>query len=122
MLAGDFNRDCVVDANDLAFLADVYLKDPNIDDPRNLWKGDDTEGSGGWVSLYDFAILASVWDGGFGALETVVGAWLQDVELTDPANLYEGDDVQPAANINFKDFAMMAQNWLLSSWVEEPAP
>jgi len=122
LLAGDFNRDCVVDANDLASLAAVYLQEADAGNVHNLWTGDDVEGDGGMVSLYDLAVLLGDWDGGFDVLALVAAVWLQDVELADPANLFAGDDIQPAATINFMDFALMADNWLQSSWLDEPTP
>lgn len=122
LLAGDFNRDCVVDVNDLASLAAAYLQEADAGDAHNLWTGDDVAGDGGMVSLYDLAVLLGDWDGGFDVLALVAAAWLGEVEPADPANLFAGDDVQPTATINFMDFAPMADNWLQSSWLEEPTP
>jgi hypothetical protein len=59
-LAGDFNRDCLVDVNDLQQVADVWLFEVESGDKYNLFHDDDLEGIG-TVNFYDLAILADNW-------------------------------------------------------------
>jgi hypothetical protein len=59
-LAGDFNRDCLVDVNDLQQVADVWLLEVESGDKYNLYRDDDLEGIG-TVNFYDLAILADNW-------------------------------------------------------------
>jgi len=117
LLAGDFNRDCFVDTNDLKLMADVWLDEPAVYDRGNLFHGDDVEGDGGIVSFGDFAVLAGNWDGDWDGLRTsITDIWLNPVGLDDENNLFHGDDVQPSGIINFLDFAVFAENWLGSSY------
>jgi len=60
LLAGDFNRDCLVDTNDLQQVADVWLLEVESEDKFNLYRDDDLEGIG-TVNFYDLAILADNW-------------------------------------------------------------
>lgn len=60
LLAGDFNRDCVVDANDLDLAADVWLFEVDSDDKHNLFRDDDLAGYG-TINFFDLAILADNW-------------------------------------------------------------
>jgi len=60
LLAGDFNRDCYVDANDLQQVADVWLLEVESDDKHNLFRGDDLAGFG-TINFFDLAILADNW-------------------------------------------------------------
>lgn len=120
LLAGDFNRDCIVDTNDLKLMADVWLDEPAVYDRVNLYHGDDIEGGGGVVSFGDFAVLAGNWDGDWADLKSsITDVWLEPVALDDENNLFHGDDVQPSGIINFADFATFAENWLDSSYPEE---
>jgi hypothetical protein len=59
-LAGDFNRDCLVDANDLQQVADVWLLEVESADKYNLFRDDDLDGFG-TINFYDLAILADNW-------------------------------------------------------------
>ena len=60
LLAGDFDRDCLVDANDLQQAADVWLLKVESADKYNLYRDDDLEGFG-TINFYDLAILADNW-------------------------------------------------------------
>jgi hypothetical protein len=60
LLAGDFNRDCRVDANDLQQAADLWLLEVESTDKYNLFRDDDLEGIG-TINFYDLAILADNW-------------------------------------------------------------
>ncbi|HCO94161.1 MAG TPA: hypothetical protein DIU00_09455 [Phycisphaerales bacterium] len=59
-LAGDFNRDCYVDASDLQQAADVWLLEVESDDKHNLFRDDDLAGFG-TINFFDLAILADNW-------------------------------------------------------------
>jgi hypothetical protein len=59
-LPGDFNKDCVVDVNDLAMLADVWLDEVAIDSIYNLSSAGDDEETG-IVNFADFAVFADYW-------------------------------------------------------------
>jgi hypothetical protein len=59
-LAGDFNRDCRVDAGDLQQAADVWLLEVESADKYNLFRDDDLAGIG-TINFYDLAILADNW-------------------------------------------------------------
>jgi len=60
LLAGDFNRDCFVDANDLQQVTDVWLLEVDSDDKHNLYRDDDLAGFG-TINFFDLAILADNW-------------------------------------------------------------
>lgn len=60
LLAGDFNRDCLVDANDLQQVADAWLLEVESTDKYNLFRDDDLAGIG-TINFYDLAILADNW-------------------------------------------------------------
>ena len=60
LLPGDFNRDCLVDANDLQQVADVWLLEVESSDKYNLFRDDDLAGIG-TINFYDLAILADNW-------------------------------------------------------------
>ncbi len=62
LLAGDFNRDCFVDANDLKSLAEVWLGTVEPNDKYNLFHGDDSPDYG-TINFLDFAIFADTWLG-----------------------------------------------------------
>jgi len=59
-LAGDFNRDCHVDANDLQQVLDVWLLEVDSGDKYNLFPDDDLAGFG-TINFFDLAILADNW-------------------------------------------------------------
>ena len=59
-LAGDFNRDCHVDANDLQQVLDVWLLEVDSGDKHNLFPDDDLAGFG-TINFFDLAILADNW-------------------------------------------------------------
>jgi len=60
LLAGDFNRDCLVDTDDLQQVADVWLFEVESEDVLNLYRDDDLAGIG-TINFYDLAILADNW-------------------------------------------------------------
>jgi hypothetical protein len=60
LLAGDFNRDCYVDASDLQQVADVWLLEVDSDDKHNLFRDDDLAGFG-TINFFDLAVLADNW-------------------------------------------------------------
>jgi hypothetical protein len=60
LLAGDFNRDCLVDAGDLQDAADLWLLEVESGDKYNLFRDDDLDGIG-TINFYDLAILADNW-------------------------------------------------------------
>jgi len=60
LLAGDFNRDCYVDAGDLQEATDVWLLDLDSEDRHNLFRDDDIDGFG-TVNFFDLAIFADNW-------------------------------------------------------------
>ena len=60
LLAGDFNRDCIVDAGDLQQAAEVWLLEVESADKYNLFRDDDSAGFG-TINFYDLAILADNW-------------------------------------------------------------
>ncbi len=60
LLAGDFNRDCRVDAGDLQQVAEVWLLEVESADKYNLSRDDDLDGLG-TINFYDLAILADNW-------------------------------------------------------------
>jgi hypothetical protein len=60
LLAGDFNRDCLVDASDLQQVADAWLLEVESTDKHNLFRDDDLAGIG-TINFYDLAILADNW-------------------------------------------------------------
>jgi hypothetical protein len=60
LLAGDFNRDCYVDASDLQQVTDVWLLDVGSDDEHNLFRDDDFDGFG-TINFFDLAIFADNW-------------------------------------------------------------
>ena len=60
LLAGDFNRDCFVDANDLQQVTDIWLLEVDSDDKHNLFRDDDLDGFG-TINFFDLAILADNW-------------------------------------------------------------
>ena len=62
LLAGDFNRDCHVDVNDLEQMSDVWLLEVDSDDKHNLYRDDDLAGFG-TINFFDLAILADNWLG-----------------------------------------------------------
>jgi hypothetical protein len=52
-------------------------------------------------------------------LQQVAGVWLLDVESTDKHNLFRDDDLAGIGTINFYDLAILADNWLLTSYMEQ---
>ncbi len=62
LLAGDFNRDCYVDVNDLKQAVDVWLLEVDSGDEHNLFRDDDLAGFG-TINFFDLAILADNWLG-----------------------------------------------------------
>lgn len=60
LLAGDFNRDCRVDASDLQQAADVWLLEVEPGNKYNLFRDDDLGGIG-TINFFDLAVLADNW-------------------------------------------------------------
>jgi len=59
LLPGDFNGDCVVDANDLTWMGVMWLADVAADSPYNLL--DEDEGADATVNGFDFAVFGANW-------------------------------------------------------------
>jgi hypothetical protein len=116
--AGDLDRDCDVDVNDLDLLAMNWLGEIEPDDRNNLFHGDDQAGYG-MISLFDFAVYANDWTGDLADLDVFAGKWLDQVGLEDEHNLYRADDIEPSGVVNFGDFRVLADNWLRSSYEEQ---
>ncbi len=121
LLAGDFNRDCYVNVNDLRLLADTWANELDPYDRRNLFRDDDVEGYG-TISFLDFAAYAANWDGNIPNLKIFAQKWLAEVDLDDEHNLFRDDDVESSGSINFLDFAAFADDWLGTSYTEAPNP
>ena len=117
-LAGDFNRDCYVDVNDLKLAADVWLDEVDQFDRRNLSKGDDLPGYG-TMDFFDFAVYAQSWQGDAADLKMFADKWLDEVDLDDSYNLFKNNDVEPAGIVNFFDFSMFADDWLSTSYEQQ---
>ncbi len=73
LLAGDFNRDCYVDVNDLEQASDVWLLEVDSNDEHNLFRDDDLAGFG-TINFFDLAILADNWLGSSYKEQQEVGA------------------------------------------------
>ncbi len=130
-LPEDLNHDCYVDMLDLKMLAEHWLvKDPNYE--YDLFED-------GIVNFYDFAFFAEYWttnsdwenwqdencyevellagdidDSGQVDLRDVsifTSDWLAPVDCGTRADI-NGDDV-----VNFQDFAVLAEEWWLKSWL-----
>jgi hypothetical protein len=115
LLAGDFNRDCYVDINDLKLAADVWLDEVDQYDRRNLFGGDDLAGYG-TIDFSDFAVYSQSWQGNAADLKMFADKWLDEVDLDDPYNLFKDDDVEPNGIVNFFDFSIFADDWLSTSY------
>jgi hypothetical protein len=114
-LPGDFNKDCRVDANDYAMLADEWLEEVEPNSIYNLSHEGDFEGYG-IINFNDFAIWA---DGletiDYAELESFTDLWLSEVPYEDEWNLYKGDGGPGYGIVNFADHAVFAEHWLESS-------
>lgn len=62
LLAGDFNGDCFVAAEDMLLMAGIWLGDAGPESPYNL-SDIDNELYGDIVNFYDFAVFADNWRG-----------------------------------------------------------
>jgi hypothetical protein len=118
LLAGDFNRDCSVDINDLKIAAAGWLDEVNTYDRRNLFRSDDSPGYG-TINLSDFAVYAEGWDGNAADLGMFAEKWLDEVAPDDQYNLFRDDNVDPSGTVSFLDFAIFADTWLGSSFIED---
>jgi hypothetical protein len=58
LVAGDIDRDCYVDANDLVLLTDVWLSETGEKSRYNLYRVDDPNGI---VNFPDYSVLAGNW-------------------------------------------------------------
>jgi parallel beta-helix repeat protein len=102
---GDFDGQCDVDIDDLAFLCDQWLLEELSWD---VWPN----GGDGFVNFLDWAIFADEW-GVTVDIESLVdfaGQWLKsgsNYYIADIAPLPHGD-----GTVNFLDFAALANNWL----------
>ena len=54
-----------------------------------------------------------------GDLQQVADVWLLEVESGDKYNLFRDDDLDGIGTINFYDLAILADNWLLTSYIEQ---
>jgi len=109
----DFNRDCSVDFNDFALLADKWLAevDPNIQ--VNLSHVGDVNDSYGIIDFKDIAVLAEGWPGiEMAPLSSLCSVWLQQAAPSDPNNLFKGDDVQIHGVIDWLDLVIFVEDWL----------
>ncbi|OHB57944.1 MAG: hypothetical protein A2173_02125 [Planctomycetes bacterium RBG_13_44_8b] len=52
-------------------------------------------------------------------LELAADHWLAVVPFDDPYNLFKDDDLDPYGVVDFFDFSILADNWQLSSYLEE---
>ncbi len=118
LLAGDFNRDCHVDINDLVLAADVWLDGVDPYDKRNLFRDDNLDGYG-TINFSDFAVYAGEWAGDAADLKMFAERWLNEVDPGDEYNLFKDDDVDPSGIVNFFDLAIFADTWLGSSYIQE---
>ena len=119
LLAGDFDRNCFVDMNDLILAADAWLADVDPYDRLNPFRGDNVAGSG-TIDFRDFAVYADGWTGDAADLGMFTEQWLSQVAPDEKYNLYKDDDVNPSGIVNFFDLAILAENWLGSSYIEDP--
>ncbi len=116
VLPGDFNRDCVVNEEDLRMLTEVWLNWFDSRDKYNLYDSNDI-GAYGIINFRDYAVFADVRDSNdFSDLEAFTDVWLDEVPADYEWNLYKGDDVWPLDIIDFLDVAVFAENWLVSSY------
>jgi hypothetical protein len=118
ILAGDINRDCYVDMNDLQLLAEAWVAEVDPSAGTNLFRDDDLAGLG-TINFFDFAVLADGWVGGLADVLSLAQSWLLDVDVDDPSNVFHEDDVEAGGVINFFDFAVLADAWLDSSYVQQ---
>jgi len=110
LLAGDFDRDCYVDVNDLKMFTDVWLDAVDPNDKYNLFQ--DELDPNGIINFLDFAIYADSWDGNMPDLKMFTDVWLEEVGRNHEYNLFQYDK----GIINFLDFAIFADNWLKTSY------
>lgn len=52
-------------------------------------------------------------------MKLMAGLWLAELPASDPFNLASGDDIDAIGFVNFLDFSVFADNWLLSSYLQE---
>ena len=52
-------------------------------------------------------------------LELAAELWLAVVPSDDPYNLFRDEELDPYGVVDFFDFSILADNWLLSSYLEE---
>lgn len=105
---GDINLDCVVDMNDMAEMAGLWLEMVDAYDVRNLSGEGDLSGYG-IINFMDFAFIAGELDGDMSRMDDFVEKWLGEVEPDDIDNVFHEDDVGPKGVINFFDFAELAE-------------
>jgi len=104
---GDFNRDCVVDFNDYAMMANLWLEDVEPDSKYNLY-------TYGVINFRDYAVLADIRDSNdLLDVESFTSIWLDEVETTNQWNLYKGDDDRV---VNLSDLAVFVEDWLKGSY------
>jgi hypothetical protein len=89
-LPGDFTADCVVDINDLAFLANSWLK-----------PGDPDLTGGGVTNFADFAVFANFW-----------GATSEPNSAKPPQNNLLNADLNDDGIVDYSDVLMFLENWL----------
>ena len=115
LLAGDFSCDCYVDFADLAELVEVWLALVQLNDERNLFRGDDIEPNG-FINFYDFALYVGDYTGDINDFAGFTDIWLEEVEPDNEYNLFTADQAEPNGVINFFDFAVFAEDWERSSY------
>jgi hypothetical protein len=104
---GDFNRDCVVDFNDYAMMANLWLEDVEPDSKYNLY-------TYGVINFRDYAVLADIRDSNdLSDVESFTSIWLDEVETNNQWNLYKGDDDRV---VNLSDLAVFVEDWLKGSY------
>jgi len=115
-LRGDINRDYYVDTSDLNLVVDAWLDKVPLDHTYNLFRGDDVVVGYGTINLLDFAVFAGIWERNSSDLSMFAEKWLNNVDPNDQYNLFAGDNVAPGGIINFFEFAILADNWMSSSY------
>jgi hypothetical protein len=113
----DFNRDCSVDFNDFAFIADNWLAEVEPDIKFNLSHVGDVNSSYGIIDFKDVAVFADGWMGSdANQLESICDIWLQEVSPDDANNLFKGDDVNTHGVVDWLDLEVFVQDWLKGSY------
>ena len=109
----DFNKDCRVNMNDYAMLANEWLKEV---EPNSIYNLSNEGDCCGIINFNDFAIWA---DGletiDYEELESFTDLWLTEVPYDNEWNFYKGDGEPSYGIVNYADLAIFVQHWLESS-------